>query len=187
MESKIKETVSSFVFMVPEEEYPGAKILNFSQISKKYFGGKKINKIGLVGINSLPLQIYNQLKNELPEAELIDVTKDFEILRYVKSQWEIEMTSKAYEIADIGFNSLMNNIVEGKKEYEAAAEAEYIARKMGSEGYGYRTIVGTAERSIGIIPPASERMFKNGEIVLTGFSPRFNGYNATACLSLIHI
>lgn len=185
MESKIKETVSSFVFMVPEEEYPGAKILNFSQISKKYFGGKKINKIGLVGINSLPLQIYNQLKNELPEAELIDVTKDFEILRYVKSQWEIEMTSKAYEIADIGFNSLMNNIVEGKKEYEAAAEAEYIARKMGSEGYGYRTIVGTAERSIGIIPPASERMFKNGEIVLTGFSPRFNGYNATACYPVV--
>lgn len=185
MESKIKETVSSLVFMVPEEEYPGAEILSFNQISKKYFWGKTIKKIGLVGTNSLPLQIYTQLKNELPETEFLDITKDFEILRYIKSQWEIEMTQKAYEIADKGFSKLMDSIVEGKREYEAAAEAEYVVRKMGGEGYGYRTIVGTAERAIGIIPPASERIFQNGEIVLTGLSPRFNGYNATACYPVV--
>ncbi|MCL6087335.1 MAG: M24 family metallopeptidase [Actinobacteria bacterium] len=185
MESKIKITESSLVFMVPEEEYPGAEILSFNQISKKYFRGRKIKKIGLVGIQSLPLQIYNQLISELEDPEIIDVTKEFEIFRYVKSEWEIEMTAKAYEIADAGFKKLKESIVEGKKEYEAAAEAEYIGRKMGAEGYGYRTIVGTAERSIGIVTPSSNRIFKNGEIVLTGFSPRFNGYNATACYPVV--
>ena len=34
LETKIKTTESSLVFMVPEEEYPGADILNFSQIQK---------------------------------------------------------------------------------------------------------------------------------------------------------
>ncbi|MCL4385127.1 MAG: Xaa-Pro peptidase family protein [Cyanobacteria bacterium] len=185
MESKIKATESSLVFMVPEEEYPQAEILSFSQISKKYFEGRQIKKIGIVGVQSLPLQIYNQLVSELKDTEIIDVTKEFEIFRYVKSEWEIEMTAKAYEIADEGFKKLMESIVEGKREYEAAAEAEYIARKMGGEGYGYRTIVGTAERSIGIVPPASDRIFRNGEIVLTGFAPRFNGYNATACYPIV--
>lgn len=185
MESKIKTTESSLVFMVPEEEYPGAEILSFAQISKKYFGGRQIKKIGLVGIQSLPLQIYNQLAAELRGAEIIDITKEFEIFRYVKSEWEIEMTAKAYEIADAGFKKLMESIVEGKREYEAAAEAEYIGRKMGGEGYGYRTIVGTAERSIGIVTPSSDRIFKNGEIVLAGYSPRFNGYNATACYPVV--
>jgi Xaa-Pro aminopeptidase len=185
MESKIKITESSIVFMVPEEEYPGSEILNFSQISKKYFGGRQIKKIGLVGIQSLPLQVYQQLISELKDVEIIDITKEFEIFRYIKSEWEIEMTATAYKIADEGFKKLAESIIEGKKEYEAAAEAEYIARKMGGEGYGYRTIIGTAERSIGIIPPSSERIFKNGEIVLTGFAPRFNGYNATACSPVV--
>ena len=185
MESMIKTTESSLVFMVPEEEYPGAEILSFGQISKKYFGGRQIKRVGIVGINTLPLQVYNQLASELENAEIIDVTKEFEVLRYVKSAWEIEMTSKAYLIADAGFKKLMESITEGKREYEAAAEAEYIARKMGAEGYGYRTIIGTAERSCGIVTPSSDRIFKNGEIVLSGFAPRFNGYNATACYPLV--
>lgn len=185
MESSIKKTESSLVFMVPEEEYPGSEILDFSQISKKYFENRQIKKVGLVGVQSLPLQIYSQLTSELKDVEIIDVTKEFEIFRYVKSEWEIEMTSRAYEIADAGFKKLMESIAEGKREYEAAAEAEYIGRKMGGEGYGYRTIVGTAERSIGIVPPSSDRIFKNGEIVLIGFAPRFNGYNATACYPVV--
>ncbi|MCG2788617.1 MAG: M24 family metallopeptidase, partial [Actinomycetia bacterium] len=185
MESSIKKTESSLVFMVPEEEYPGSEILDFSQISKKNFGGRKIKKIGLVGIQSLPLQIYNQLAGELNGVEIVDVTKEFEIFRYVKSQWEIEMCTKAYKIADAGFKKLKESIIEGKKEYEAAAEAEYIGRKMGAEGYGYRTIIGTAERSSGIVTPSSDRIFKNGEIVLAGFAPRFNGYNATACYPVV--
>ena len=185
MESSIKKTESSLVFMVPEEEYPEAEILNFSQISKKYFGGRKIKRIGLVGVQSLPLQVYNQLVSELEGVEIIDVTKEFEIFRYVKSEWEMEMTAKAYAIADAGYKKLMESIVEGKREYEAAAEAEYVGRKMGAEGYGYRTIIGTAERSIGIVPPSSDRIFKNNEIVLTGYAPRFNGYNATACYPVV--
>jgi Xaa-Pro aminopeptidase len=185
MESKIKTTESSFVFMIPEEEYPLAEILTLEQIIKKYFGNIKIKRVGLVGIQSLPLQIYKQLSVELKGAELIDVTNDFEIFRYVKSEWEIEMMSKAYEIADAGFKKLLESIVEGKREYEAAAEAEYVARKMGAEGYGYRTTIGTAERSVGIVPPASDRIFKNGEIVITGFTPRFNGYNSTACYPVV--
>ncbi len=61
MESKIKTTESSLVFMVPEEEYPWAEILSFAQISKKYFGGRQIKRVGIVGTQTLPLQIYNQL------------------------------------------------------------------------------------------------------------------------------
>ena len=185
MDSHIKKTVSSLVFMVPEEEYPMASIYNFKKISDMYFGGREIKKIGLVDKNTIPFQIYEQIDNESGDAEIIDLTYDYEKLRYVKSEWEFEMIAKAYEIADVSFKALMENIVEGNKEYQAAAEAEYLHRKMGGEGLGYRTIIGTAERSIGIVPPASDRIFKNGEIVLAGFAPRYNGYNATACYPIV--
>jgi len=185
MESYINDTVSSLVFMVPEEEYPMAEICDFKKISGMYFGGKKISKVGLVGINTVPYQIYSQLSEELADSNIIDVTDDFEELRYVKSEWEIEMIAKAYEIADESFKKMKDNIVEGKREYEVAAEAEYIHRKSGGEGLGYRTIVGTGERAGAIIPPASNRVFKNGELVLTGFAPRFEGYNASACAPVV--
>ncbi len=181
LESCIKETVSSLVFMVPEEEYPMADLLDFSQITGRYFRGKKIRKVGVVGINAIPYLIYSQLVKELEGASVEDVTDDFERLRYVKSAWEIEMIQEAYKAADAGFRKLSDAIVAGKKEYEAAAEAEYAVRKMGCDGLGYRTIIGAAERSIGIIPAASDRVFRTGEIVITGLAPRFNGYNATAC------
>jgi Xaa-Pro aminopeptidase len=185
LESAIKETVACPVFMVPEEEYPSAELLNFRQISEAYFGGRKIRRIGLVGSNAVPYLIYSQLIADLDGAEIVDVTDDFEHFRYVKSQWEIEQMRRAYEIADEAFPKMVMSIVEGKREYEAAAEAEYIARKMGSDGLGYRTIIGTAERSRGIVPVYSDRVFAKGEIVITGFAPLFNGYSATACYPVV--
>jgi Xaa-Pro aminopeptidase len=158
-----------------------ADIYNFSQISEQYFSGRKIKRIGMVGQNTIPHSIYAQLTAELKGAEIIDITDAFEELRYVKSEWEIEMMQKAYRIADKAFDKLMENVKDGVREYEAAAEAEHVARLMGAEGYGYRTIIGTGERAIAIIPPASDRKFKNGELVLAGISPRYNGYNSTAC------
>jgi Xaa-Pro aminopeptidase len=56
---------------------------------------------------------------------------------------------------------------------------------MGCDGFGYRTIIGTAERSIGIVPAASDRVFQKGEMVITGLAPRYNGYNATACYPVV--
>lgn len=180
LESAIKETVSCIVFMVPEEEYPLAEIMNFKSISLKYFGGHPIRRVGIVGTNTVPYQIYKQLAEDLHPAELVDVTNEYERLRYIKSEWEIGQMKTAFHIADQAFAALSANLLPGKKEYEAAAEAEYVARKMGSDGLGFRTIVGTGERSSGIIPVYSDRVFKDGEIVMLGMSPRFNGYNSAA-------
>jgi Xaa-Pro aminopeptidase len=185
LDSDIKEIVSSQVFMVPEEEYPGAEILSFRQIAERYFGGAKIERIGMVGANTVPHSIYAQLTEEMPTAEIVDLTDEFETLRYVKSPWEREMVQKAYEIADASFRRLEDSVTDGRREYEAAAEAEYAARKAGADGFGYRTIVGSGERAIGIVPPATERVFRSGEMVLLGVAPRYNGYNATACAPAI--
>jgi Xaa-Pro aminopeptidase len=171
--------------MVPEEEYPMADILSFSQITGKYFHNRKIRKVGMVGINTVPYQIYSQLARELGDAQIVDVTREFERLRYVKSGWEMEMVANAYAAADEGFRQLAENVSAGKREYEAGAAAEHAALMAGCDGFSYRTIIGTAERSIGIIPAASDRIFRDGEIVIAGIAPRFNGYSATACAPVV--
>jgi Xaa-Pro aminopeptidase len=185
LDSAIKETVSSLVFMVPEEEYPGADLLSFSQITARYFGDRKIRKVGLVGLNTVPHLIYSQLAAELGKAEIVDVTHEYEQLRYVKSEWEHEMTSKAYGAAYEGYRALAAGVQAGRTEIEAAAEAEYAARRLGCDSFSYQTIIGAGERSIGIIPAASPRAFRTGEIVISGIAPRYNGYAATACAPVV--
>jgi Xaa-Pro dipeptidase len=185
LDSIIREVVSSRVFMVPEEEYPLADILSFKQITERYFSGRSARRIGLVGANTIPHSIYAQLITELPQAEVVDLTDAFEKLRYVKSPWEREMVQKAYELADDSYPRLLAGIREGLPEYEAAAEAEYAVRRMGGDGFGYRTIVGGGERAAGIVPPASDRVFRKGEMVVSGVAPRYNGYNATACAPMV--
>lgn len=185
LDSAIKETVCSLVFMVPEEEYPGADLLTFSQITDRYFQGRKIRRVGLVGINTVPHLIYSQLAGELGEAQIVDVTNDFEKLRYVKSEWELEMTAKAFAAADDGYRALASGVKAGQTEIQAAAAAEFAARKAGCDGFSYQTIVGAGERSVGIIPAASARVFQKGEIVISGIAPRYNGYSATACAPIV--
>ncbi len=185
LDSDIKEIVSSRVFMVPEEEYPGAEILSFRQIAERYFSGSRIRRIGLVGANTVPHSIYAQLSAELEGAELVDLTDQYERLRYVKSPWEREMVQRAYELADAAFVSLEKGVRAGAREYQAAAEAEHAARMLGGDGFGYRTIIGAGERAAGIVPPASERVFGKGEMVVAGVAPRYNGYNGTACAPLV--
>lgn len=185
LDSKIKTTVNSSLFMVPGEEYPGAEILNINEIISKYLHNISVDRVGIVGSNTIPYVIYSQLLEKLPNSDFIDVTYDFEMIRSIKSEWEFTMLSKAYACADAGIKALTDKIQEGKHEYEAAAAGEFAARDLGSDGWGYRTIVGAAERSSGIIPPASERKFGNGEIVIAGISPRYNGYNSTACCPVV--
>jgi len=150
--------------MVPEEEYPGAEILSFRQIAERFFSGSRIRRIGLIGGNTVPHSIYAQLSAELDGAELVDLTDEYERLRYVKSAWEREMVQRAYQLADAAFVSLEKGVRVGAREYQAAAEAEHAARKLGGDGFGYRTIIGAGERAAGIVPPASERVFGKGEM-----------------------
>ena len=62
------------------------------------------------------------------------------------------MTAKAFAAADDGYRALAGVVAPGKAEYEAAAAAEYAARKAGCDGFSYQTIVGAGERSSGSSP-----------------------------------
>lgn len=56
MDSTIKETKNIPVFMVPDEEYPYATITNFKESFNEVFKGQKVEKIGIVGMSSMPLE-----------------------------------------------------------------------------------------------------------------------------------
>lgn len=185
MDSTIKETKNIPVFMVPDEEYPYAKITNFKEVFTEIFCKQRIDKIGVVGMSSIPYGVYTRLIDDLGNIKIVDITDQYEELRVIKSDYEINIIKKSFKICDKAFKELLANVKEGVTEVYLAGIVEGKMRTLGANWFGFKTIVAAEERSNGVVPTATERKLKNGEMVLLGISPRYQGYAAAAGYSTI--
>jgi Xaa-Pro aminopeptidase len=175
-DSAIRETRNIPVFMVPEEEYPNSTISSFARVFQEIGSRGKVSKVGLVGMGRTPLGIYNEIKTQLAGMELVDITAEFEAFRKVKSAYELTQMRRSFELGDAAFAEAQKTVRAGITEYELAATVEHTGRKMGANGFGFRTIVAAGDRSNGCVPTATERRLTEGELLLFGYSFRVNGY-----------
>ena len=185
MDSTIKETKNIPVFMVPDEEYPYASIVDFKTVFKEVFGTARIDRLGVVGMGSMPLGVYNLLIEEMEGVELVEITEEYEELRIHKSVYEVGLIKKASQINDEGFKEMLANVREGVSEVFLAGTGEGICRRFGANRFGFQTIVGAGERSNGVVPTATERKLKKGEMVMLGLSARYEGYASAAGVSVV--
>lgn len=180
MDSAIKKVRCFPVFMVPNEEYPNATIINFAQLNEELkAAGTVLNKIGYVGTDTIPHQIYEDFKKGFGGAELIDITEEYETLRAYKSPWEDAQLRKAVELCDIAYDKMVAAIRPDGYEFEVAAAGEYECRLRGADSFAYQCIVGSGERAKAVVPTATNRQMKDGELVMIGIAPRYNGYAGT--------
>lgn len=177
LDSAIKETRNFPVFMVPNEEYPNAIIIDFPALFKELNGKLgSLKRVGLVGAGRMPADCYQQIVEGFKGVKLVDITGDYVELRYSKSDWEIEQIGKAFKLADICYNAMEKAIRSGVSEIEVAAAGEHAARSRGASGFGFGAIVGSGRRSNAVVPTASSKKLKKGELVMIGIAPKVQGY-----------
>ena len=180
MSSAIRETRNFTVFMVPDEEYPNAEIIDFpklyDELNKK---GISLKKIGIVGENVVPHLVYTQFENGFKGVELVDITSEYEELRSHKSVWEQENVRAAFKLAYDAYLEMKKMVKPGVFEHEIAAAGEYACRKNGASSFAFSTIVGSGERSDAVVPTAINKQMTDGEWVMLGIAPRVNGYAGT--------
>ena len=176
-DSAVKETRNLPVFMVPDEEYPNAKIISFKELFKELSSESAIKKVGIVGMDSMPYAIYKQLGANFEGVELIDITEDFLKYRVLKSDWEREQMQKAFDIAFLSYEKMAAEIAPGKYEYEVAAAGEHIARVNGASSFAFKAIVGSGLRANAVVPTASDKMLCAGDLTMIGLAPRCKGYS----------
>ncbi len=180
MSSAITETRNFPVFMVPDEEYPNATIIDFKQLYEELRDkGTHLRKVGFVGTATIPYQVYTEFEKGFEGIEIVDITNDFETLRAYKSPWELEQIIKATEICDLAYDKMVEAIRPGVHEYEVAAAGEYICRLNGANSFAYSCIVGSGERAKAVVPTATNKIMEDGELVMIGIAPRYNGYAGT--------
>lgn len=118
------------VFMVPDEEYPNAVIIDFKQLNEELKAeGTVLNRIGIVGTTTIPHQVYLDVSAGFPSVELVDITDEYETMRAYKSDWEVEQISRSVEICDLAYDKMMEQIRPDVYEYEVAAAGEATCRQ----------------------------------------------------------
>jgi len=177
LDSAITSTRNFPVFMVPDEEYPNATIIDFSDLFEELnqtLGAVK--RVGLVGGDRMPADCYRQIETGFSGVDLVDVTEAYVALRFIKSEWEREQIRSAFKIGDACYDAMKAKIGEGVSEIQVAAEGEYAARGRSASGFGFTAIVGSGPRSSAVVPTASARKMLAGELVMIGLAPKVNGY-----------
>jgi len=111
LDSQITETRNFPVFMVPDEEYPNAEIIDFGQLFSEL--NKKlgsVRRIGLVGADRMPMGCYRQIEDGFAGVTLVDITSSYVALRFVKSVWEREQIRQAFGLADHAYQAMKGEI-----------------------------------------------------------------------------
>ncbi len=177
LDSAIKSTRNFPVFMVPDEEYPNAEIIDFSILFKEL--GQtlgSVKRVGLVGADRMPMGCYRQIAEGFSGVELVDITQEFVSLRFLKSPWEREQIRSAFRLADHAYRAMKEVVRPGVSEIQVAAAGEYAARSRGANGFGFSAIIGSGARSNAVVPTASSKELQAGELVMIGISPKVSGY-----------
>nr|WP_304579505.1 Xaa-Pro peptidase family protein [uncultured Acetatifactor sp.] len=168
------------VFMVPDEEYPNATIIDFRQLNEELKAeGTVLNRIGIVGTTTIPHQVYLDVAAGFPGVELVDITEEYELMRAYKSDWEVEQAARCVELCDLAYDKMADAIRPGAFEYEVAAAGEAVCRMGGAHSFAYATIVGSGPRAKAVVPTATNKRMEDGELVMIGIAPRINGYAGT--------
>jgi Xaa-Pro aminopeptidase len=120
---------------------------------------------------------YQRLLRDLPNVELVDVTRIGTEMRIRKSPAEIEYMRKAAKYADIGMAAAIDAIKPGVSEFEVSSRIHAAMYGAGSESPAFPFIVGSGPRSGLFHAMPSERIIEEGDpvmIELTGVSARYN-------------
>jgi Xaa-Pro dipeptidase len=162
---------------VPEIEWGGYRPAE--KVAARLGG---VRRVGIVGINAtfgmgMPYAHYLELRERVPE--LVDLTREFQRLRLVKSEEEVEWLRRAAALTDRGMRAVAEQARPGLSEIELVAIAEDAYRPLG--GMPHITFLRSMamDEPTGCLPAQnpSRRELHAGDVIITEFSASYWGYS----------
>jgi len=137
-------------------------------------GYGRIHRLGME-LDVLPVNQYFLYKNAIKPGEIVDIWPLIQVVRAIKSEYEIGIMREAAVLSDFMVETCRNNLKEGLTDIELAAIVEAAARARGHHGF-VRTRTFNQEVYWGHLisgPDAAELSFVNGTTGGRGLSNAF--------------
>jgi len=138
--------------------------------------------LGVANLGSLPLSWYEALRRELPSINLIDGGPIIEKMRCIKTDEEIELLQRSAQLADKGFNHVIEGLRPGMTEFEVLAILEMAMREEGGDDFFNLIFSGPFGTGISMMPfsptggQEAGRPIQTGDSLLFEITPRYGGY-----------
>ena len=166
------------LFEIPFQDYGDTKFWTLPELLADVLGTIP-RKIGLLSAsNVISTEMIDLIGADRTAMELLDVSHILAQARYEKSPAELEMYRIASGIATKAMRALLEKLGPGLRELELAAEADGVMKKLGAYSYGFDTMVCSGPRINTIIGRSTNRVIREGELVMLGVSPRYEGYTS---------
>jgi Xaa-Pro aminopeptidase len=133
---------------------------------------------GCIGFesNAITVAQLDELRAILPRVTWMKASGLVEQLRAVKDDDVIVLLRKAIQIAEAGFQHLLQVIRSGMSERQVAWELEGYLRSHGAESLAFETIVASGPNSAMSHHRAGERLLEVGEPIMIDWGVVVNGY-----------
>lgn len=132
-------------------------------------------KVGLIGDNLLPMNLFALFKEALPKATFSSVDRLLIELRQIKTPAEIALMERAADINDTVLKSVARKIYVGMSEMQVAGLCEGAARDMDAD-IGSATVVMSGPNTNYAAWRPSERKIERGDFVMIDFNPSVGNY-----------
>ena len=167
------------LFEIPFQDYGGLRFYALAEILHEFLGQLPAE----IGLLSAPNVLSHEIvamaqKGDGRQVQLRDVSQIMAGARYHKSATELQMFRTASWIATEAMRAMLGAVVPGVRELEVAAAGDAVCKKLGAYGYGFDTMVCSGQRIDTIIGRSTNRLIQQGELVMLGVSPRFEGYTS---------
>ncbi|MFA5330281.1 MAG: Xaa-Pro peptidase family protein [Prolixibacteraceae bacterium] len=167
-----------------EPECPGMTFATYKDIVGKYTPKGSIKKLGIVGWAITPLPVVTSIKEQFPEVELVKADSTFLPLRFVKSENELDCMRKAYSIAELAVEAIINEIKPGMTEFQVIGIAQREIYKHGGEyeGHSLYCFCGASTNNA-ISRPTHNKIIPN-EVIQLNIGARVSGYSSSVGLPI---
>jgi len=126
----------------------------------------------------VPAALVEYLETVVGKDRVQDAQELYQRIKNRKSDVEMRLIRDASTIADAMLRGMLAVLKPGMLETEVAAWADFIARELGSEEAGVKTIVNANVGTRTIFAPAGNRIIRAGDWVNLGAVPKRDGLNA---------
>jgi len=174
------------LLQLADEKYP-IEAARLPDVLDEAAGGKA-KAIGLLTPRQvMPAALVEYLEAVYGADCVVDAQEIYFQIKYEKSEIEVELARQAAVVADAMVRAMLAVLEPGKLETEVAAWGELVAKLLGAEDLGFKTMVGANLANRTLIGPALNRIINEGDWVHIGAAPKRDGINACVRRSVIAV
>jgi Xaa-Pro dipeptidase len=141
-------------------------------------------RVGVVGLDRMPVPAHRALLAALPGLELVDVAGAVAVLRRRKSALEVDALRRACRLTDRMLDAGRAGARPGTTEIALAAELSTIPLAAGGDLAFESTVIGGVDEPIPIRRPTA-RPLREGDTVMLDLGAQVDGYQGDASRTFV--